>query len=145
MVKDTGTAVKIKIVSSINPTGGELEKYEMCLEGNHIEKGGSSYLRYEEVQDELKIQTTVKLTKNRSIIMRKGGVNMRLPLNPERREEGHYESPMGSLPLVTNTHQLALEISEGSQLSGRFLTKYDLIIGGSSVGHYALEIHYSEV
>lgn len=145
MVKETGKTVKIKIVSSIIPTDGELEKYEMWLEGNFIEKGGSSYLRYKEVQDDLEIQTTVKLTENQSVIMRKGGVNMRLPLNLNRREDGHYESPMGSLPITTNTHQLSLEVNKDQQASGRFSTQYDLIIGGNSVGHYTLEIHYSEV
>ena len=145
MANENGKTVKIKLVSSIILTEGELEKYEMWLEGNCIEKGGSHYLRYEEVQEELTVQTTIKLKPQRSFIKRSGGVNMRLPLNPGVREDGHYESPFGSLPLMTDTHQLALEVTEAEKLSGRFLTQYDLIIGGNSVGKYSLEIQFTEV
>jgi len=145
MANESGKTVKIKLVSSIIPTGGELEKYEMWLEGNCVEKGNNHYLRYEEVQKDLKIQTTIKLNEANSFIMRKGGVNMRLPLNPDLRENGHYESPFGSLPLVTDTHQLAIEVVQSEKVSGQFKTHYDLIIGGNSVGHYKLDIEFTEV
>lgn len=145
MANENGKTVKIKLVSSIIPTEGELEKYEMWLEGSCVDKGGSHYLRYEEVQEDLQIQTTIKLNKERSFIMRSGGVNMRLPLNPGTRENGHYESPFGSLPIITDTHQLAMEVMASDKVSGRFLTQYDLIIGGNSVGKYTLEIQFTEV
>ncbi|MER2049133.1 MAG: DUF1934 domain-containing protein [Solibacillus sp.] len=145
MANESGKTVKIKLVSSIIPTEGELEQYEMWLEGSCVEKGNSHYLRYEEVQEDLQIQTTIKLNEANSFIMRKGGVNMRLPLNPDLRENGHYESPFGSLPLVTDTHQLAIEVVQSEKVSGQFKTQYDLIIGGNSVGHYKLDIEFTEV
>ncbi|MBM7664745.1 uncharacterized beta-barrel protein YwiB (DUF1934 family) [Solibacillus kalamii] len=145
MANESGKTVKIKLVSSIIPTEGELEQYEMWLEGSCVEKGNSHYLRYEEVQEDLQIQTTIKLNEANSFIMRKGGVNMRLPLNPDLRENGHYESPFGSLPLITDTHQLAIEVVQSEKVSGQFKTQYDLIIGGNSVGHYKLDIQFTEV
>lgn len=145
MANESGKTVKIKLVSSIIPTEGELEQYEMWLEGSCVEKGNSHYLRYEEVQEDLQIQTTIKLNEANSFIMRKGGVNMRLPLNPDLRENGHYDSPFGSLPLVTDTHQLAIEVVQSEKVSGQFKTQYDLIIGGNSVGHYKLDIQFTEV
>lgn len=145
MANESGKTVKIKLVSSIIPTEGELEQYEMWLEGSCVEKGNSHYLRYEEVQEDLQIQTTIKLNEANSFIMRKGGVNMRLPLNPDVRENGHYESPFGSLPLITDTHQLAIEVVQSEKVSGQFKTQYDLIIGGNSVGHYKLDIQFTEV
>ncbi|MEK4228306.1 DUF1934 domain-containing protein [Solibacillus sp. FSL H8-0538] len=144
-MNEAGTEVKIKLVSSIIPTEGELETYEMWLQGTFVEKTGKPYLRYEEVQEDKTIRTTVKLTNDQALIMRSGGVNMRLPLNTTQREQGSYESPYGSLPIETKTHQLAVELEQGSNVSGRFITQYDLIIGGTSVGNYTLEIHYSEV
>ena len=141
-MNDVGTKVKIKLVSSIIPTDGELETYEMWLQGTFIEKSGTQYLRYEEVQDEQTIRTTVKLTDHQSFIIRSGGVNMRLPLNTTQKERGRYESMYGTIPLVTKTHQLSYE---RQQTSGQFKTQYDLIIGGSSVGNYTLEINYTEV
>ena len=145
MANESGKSVKIKLVSSIIPTEGELEQYEMWLQGNCVKKGGNHYLRYEEIQEELQIQTTIKLNEENSFIMRSGGVNMRLPLNPGMRENGHYESPFGSLPIVTDTQKLASEVTVSENVSGRFNTQYDLIIGGNSVGKYKLDIQFTEV
>ena len=145
VTNENGKTVKIKLVSSIIPTEGELEQYEMWLEGSCVEKGRSHYLRYEEIQEDLHIQTTIKLNNERSFIMRSGGVNMRLPLSIGMRENGHYESPFGTLPIITDTHQFVVEVNEGDKVSGRFLTQYDLIIGGNSVGKYTLEIQFTEV
>lgn len=143
-MSEVGTKVKIKLVSAIHPTDGERETYEMWLQGAIIVKAGKSYLRYEEVQDDQTIRTTVKLMGDQAVITRSGAVSMRMLLNPEQKEHGHYESPYGSLPIETKTHKLLDETNTGSK-SGRFMTQYDLIIGGNSVGHYTLEIHYSEV
>lgn len=145
MANENGKTVKIKLVSSIIPTEGELEQYEMWLEGSCIEKGESHYLRYEEVQEDLQIQTTVKLHAEQGFIHRKGGVNMRLPLTPGMRSDGHYESPFGSLPIITDTYQLAIDVQKNEKVSGRFTTQYDLIIGGNSVGRYTLDIQFMEV
>jgi uncharacterized beta-barrel protein YwiB (DUF1934 family) len=141
-VSDVGTDVKIKLVSSIIPTEGEQETYEMWLQGTFIEKSGTPYLRYEEMQDDQTIRTTVKLTNEQAFIMRNGGITMRLPLNTAQPERGRYESKFGLIPLMTETNQLSYERLE---TGGQFRTAYELIIDGSSVGNYTLEINYTEV
>lgn len=135
--------VKIKLVSTILPTEGERETYEMWLEGTILRKAGNDYLRYEEVQQDQTIRTTIKLAGHDTVILRNGAVKMRMPLNMERSEIGHYDSMYGSLPLETTTHQLAIE----AQVDGstRFITQYDLRVAGNSVGNYTLEIHFTEV
>ncbi|WP_042470750.1 DUF1934 domain-containing protein [Bacillus ndiopicus] len=143
-MQDVGKKVKIKLVSSIIPTDGDLETYEIWLQGSYVEKAGSYYLRYEEVQEEARIRTTVKLANGQAFILRGGDVNMRLPLNIEQKENGHYESVYGTLPLVTKTHALAFEQNEGN-IQGRFIAHYDLVVGGAVAGNYKLEIHYTEV
>lgn len=141
-MSDVGTDVKIKLVSSIIPTEGEQETYEMWLQGTFIEKSGTPYLRYEEMQDDQTIRTTVKLTNEQAFIMRNGGITMRLPLNTAQPERGRYESKFGLIPLMTETNQLSYERLE---TGGQFRTAYELIIDGSSVGNYTLEINYTEV
>ena len=135
--------VKIKLVSTILPTDGERETYEMWLEGSVLQKAGNDYLRYEEVQQDQTIRTTIKLAEHNTVILRNGAVKMRLPLNVAQPEIGHYESMYGSLPLETTTHQLAIE----GQVDGstRFTTQYDLRVAGNSVGNYILEINFTEV
>lgn len=46
------TDVKIKLNSTIIPTDGESEKYEMWLSGTFIKKSGKTYLRYVEELEE---------------------------------------------------------------------------------------------
>lgn len=135
--------VKVKLVSTILPTEGERETYEMWLEGSITHKAGNDYLRYEEVQEDQKIRTTIKLAGRDTVILRNGAVKMRMPLNIEQSEIGHYESMYGSLPLETTTHQLAIDAQADG--STRFLTQYDLRVAGNSVGNYTLEINFTEV
>lgn len=142
MAEKTSTNVKIKLWSSILPVEGDAETYEMWLEGQLIAKNGMSYLRYEEVQEGKKIQTTIKLTEDRAVIMRSGAVNMRLPLNTTQQERGHYDSQYGSIPLITKTHEIAI-LSDDKRRT--FKTTYDLIIGGNLVGNYTLDIKFTEV
>ena len=142
MAEKTSTNVKIKLWSSILPVEGDAETYEMWLEGQLIAKNGMSYLRYEEVQEGKTIQTTIKLTEDRAVIMRSGAVNMRLPLNTTQQERGHYDSQYGSIPLITKTHEIAI-LSDDKRRT--FKTTYDLIIGGNLVGNYTLDIKFTEV
>ncbi|MFL0506769.1 DUF1934 domain-containing protein [Ureibacillus sp. 179-F W5.1 NHS] len=138
------TDVKIKLNSTIIPTDGESEKYEMWLSGTFIKKSGKTYLRYVEELEEKKIRTTVKFGDKQALILRSGGVKMRLPFNASQDERGHYDTQFGTLPIITRTHQLAHEYHEESLISGTFNVQYDLIISGQSVGKYTLEIQYSE-
>ena len=138
------TKVKIKLNSVILPTDGESENYEMWLNGSFIKKSGKNYLRYVEELDEQQIRTTVKMGDEQALIIRHGGVNMRLPFNKEFNENGHYETQFGTLPIEIKTDQLVHEHREEKILSGEFKVHYDLIINGQSVGKYKLEIHYSE-
>lgn len=138
------TNVKIKLNSTISPIDGEVESYEMWLSGSIIKKSGKMYLRYVEELDEKQIRTTVMMDSDQALIVRSGGVKMRLPFNPVQEERGHYDSQFGMLPIVTKTHHLVHENNEETIISGTFNVQYDLIINGQSVGKYTLEIQYSE-
>lgn len=136
--------VKIKLISTILPVDGERETYELWLQGLFVEKSGKSYLRYQEVMDEKTIQTTVKLSNENALIIRSGGVNMRLPFNTMQHERGHYTNELGTLPVLTQTQQLTHEHHEDEFMNGHFQVQYDLMIGEQTVGNYKLEIQYSE-
>ncbi|MDN4492071.1 DUF1934 domain-containing protein [Ureibacillus aquaedulcis] len=139
------TKVKIKLNSTISPIDGEKENYEMWLDGTLVKKSGKTYLRYVEQLDEKEIRTTVKMGNEQALILRGGGVKMRLPFNNIQEEIGEYDTQFGSLPIITKTKHLSHIHNEDSSMSGKFNVQYDLIISGQSVGKYTLEIHYSEV
>lgn len=139
------TKVKIKLNSTIIPVDGDKENYEMWLDGSLVEKSGKTYLRYIEQLEEKEIRTTVKMGNEQALILRGGGVKMRLPFNILQEERGAYDTQFGSMPIVTKTRHLSYHYNEDKSMNGTFNVQYDLIISGQSVGKYILEIQYSEV
>ena len=142
MANEVRSQVNIKLISTIRPIDGESESQEMWLTGQLLEKAGSMYLKYEEVQEHKTIRTTMKLGHERALIMRAGAVNMRLPLNIIEQQVGHYESEFGSMPLVIDTKKMTFT---KQVVSGDFHVQYDLLMGGQSVGNYTLDITFTEV
>lgn len=136
--------VKIKVISTICPIEGDEETYELWLQGVWLKKNGKMYLRYEEIIEDQTIRTTVKMNNDDVLILRSGAVNMRLPFSTECKQNGHYDTMYGTLPLQTKTYHLGFEHVDEDNISGRFNVQYDLIISGQSVGHYTLEIQYTE-
>ncbi|MFB7158365.1 DUF1934 domain-containing protein [Lysinibacillus sp. NPDC056232] len=142
MANEARSQVNIKLISTIRPIDGESEGYEMLLTGQLLEKAGSIYLKYEEVQEDKTIRTTMKLGNEQALIMRNGAVKMRLPLNIMEQQMGHYESEFGSMPLVIVTKEMTFT---RQAVSGDFHVQYDLLMGGQSVGNYTLDITFTEV
>ena len=142
MANETKSQVNIKLISTIRPIDGESETIEMWLNGYLLEKAGSMYLRYEEVQEDKTIRTTMKLGEKQALIMRAGAVKMRLPLNIVEQQIGHYESEFGSMPLVIQTKKMTFT---RQAVSGDFYVQYDLLMSGQSVGNYTLDITFTEV
>ncbi len=142
MANEVRSQVNIKLISTIRPSDGESESYEMWLKGQLLEKAGSLYLKYDEVQEDKIIRTTMKLGHEKALIMRAGAVSMRLPLNIIEQQKGHYESEFGSMPLVIDTKKMTFT---KQAISGDFHVQYDLLMGGQSVGNYTLDITFTEV
>jgi len=142
-MNDVEKNVKVKLQSTITPTDGESESYELWLQGSFIQKSDKMYLRYEEVLDGNSIRTTVRMNNDKALILRSGGVNMRLPFNVQVQENGHYETQFGNLPINTKTNRL-IHVHNDQTIQGTFNVNYDLIISGQVVGKYNLEIQYSE-
>ena len=142
MVNETKSQVNIKLISTIRPIDGEAEIVEMWLNGHLLEKAGSMYLRYEEVQEDKTIRTTMKLGEEQALIMRAGAVKMRLPLDIAEQQIGHYESELGSIPLVIQTKKMTFT---RQAVSGNFYVQYDLLMSGQSVGKYIVDITFTEV
>lgn len=136
--------VKIKVISTVHPIGGEQQTFELWVQGTLIKKSEKIYLRYEEYVEDKKIKTTIKLDEENPLILRSGAINMRLPFSTVSRQNGHYDTIYGTLPLETKTNQLSLDHNDEESINGTFSVQYDLIISGQSVGNYSLEIQYME-
>ncbi|MGE6487288.1 DUF1934 domain-containing protein [Paenisporosarcina sp. NPDC076898] len=135
------TQVKVRLKTTIRQPNEEPEIYELWASGTFIEKGETTYLKYTEVQEDKDVNTTVKMGDTKALVMRSGGINMRLPFIKDAEQTGSYESEYGMLMVTTNTHQMTFEKNEHD---GHFVVQYDLHVSGEPVGEYTLEFHYTE-
>lgn len=135
--------VKFKIVTTITQQDKESEKYELWSEGTIMKKRDQIYLRYEEVQEDQHMNTTLRFGHENAIIIRNGDIKMRMPFVLGQEQRGHHNSQYGQLPIVTKTKEMIFEPSESLQ-NGRFYLQYELLIGGQFVGDYSLELNYME-
>ncbi|MFJ8263132.1 DUF1934 domain-containing protein [Rummeliibacillus sp. NPDC094406] len=135
--------VKLKVITTITQQDTKPEQYELWSEGTIMQKRDQIYLRYEEVQEGQHMQTTLRFGQEDAIIIRNGDIKMRMPFVLGQAQKGHYNSEYGQLPIVTLTKEIKFEPSESLQ-NGRFYLQYELLIGGQSVGDYALELNYTE-
>lgn len=129
--------VKVQLVSTIRHPNVQEETINIKTKGILTLKGEQNYLVYEESQNEKTIRTTVKLSGQNALILRSGGVKMRLPLEHGEFQTGSYETQYGTMIITTNTKHLHFEV-------GRFQVEYELIINEEVAGTYTLELTYTE-
>ncbi|WP_427138166.1 DUF1934 domain-containing protein [Psychrobacillus psychrodurans] len=129
--------VNIRLVSTIRHPNVQEETINIEIKGTLTLKGKQYYLVYEEMQDQKKTRTTVKLGGQTALILRSGGVKMRLPFERGELQTGSYDTQYGTLIITTNTKHLHFD-------DGHFQVEYELIINEEVAGTYTLELIYTE-
>ncbi|WP_391119881.1 DUF1934 domain-containing protein [Psychrobacillus sp. L3] len=129
--------VNIRLLSTIRHPDVEKETFDIQTTGELIFKGNQPYLVYEEVQYEKVVRTTVKLGGKTALIMRSGGVKMRLPFENGELQKGSYDTVYGTMMIITDTKHLHFE-------DGQFQVEYELLINDEVAGTYTLELIYTE-
>ena len=130
-------AVKIKLTTIIRQPEVEDQLMELRAQGTLTVKNNRRYLQYEEQLEELTIRTTVKISPNEAVIMRSGGLQMRLPFLLHKEQTGNLTNEQGSFMLTTKAHELSISDT-------RFKVRYDLAMGSAHVGEYEMEIQFLE-
>lgn len=132
--------MKIKVKTTIEQDGDK-ETFELMVLGRYLEKDGTSFLKYEEVQEEGNVRTIVKVAGKEALILRGGAVKMRLPFELNRLLRGSYEMPFGVFETLTMTKRLEHSFENGR---GLIDILYDFRMQGSPGGTYRLEITFEE-
>lgn len=131
--------VDVQLRSVIQHPGQPAQAHELQAKGQIIKKKGQAYLLFEERTEGMPaVRTTVKLHGEDAFIMRKGGVQMRLPFRTDDSRFGTYGSEPAIMDLLVVTKQL-------KSLPGKFAVAYELHAEGNILGDYRLTITYSEV
>lgn len=129
--------VNVRLLSTIKHPETVAETFDIQTTGELTIKGEQPYLVYEEMQNEKVVKTTVKLNSDSALILRSGGVKMRLPFVKGELQTGNYDSGYGVMMITTNTKQLKFE-------DGHFHVEYELLINEEIAGTYTLELIYTE-
>lgn len=131
--------MNVQLRSIIQHPEQSVETHHMKATGEIIEKKGQLYLLFEERQEGRPVvRTTVKLHGEDAFIMRKGGVQMRLPFRPEDSRIGTYGNGPAVMDLLVVTKKL-------HYTPGKFTVAYELHAEENILGNYELTITYSEV
>lgn len=130
--------MNIKLTTIIRQPDVEEQVLELLSQGTLTVKNNRSYLQYDEQQEDLTIRTTVKISENEAVIMRSGGLQMRLPFLLHKEQTGNLTNEQGSFMLTTKAHELSMS-------GTRFKVRYDLSMGASYAGEYEMEIQFTEV
>lgn len=139
--KKISQPVGIRLHSSIQHPGQEIETHELQTTGLLIEKATAFYLKYDEDHHGDNIQTTLKMSDVDALIMRSGAVKMRLPFDAEQNRAGEYGNGPATFALQVKTNHLEF-IKEPK--GGQFNVHYELHTEGSLLGTYKLNITYTE-
>ncbi len=131
--------VKIRVKTDVAHEG-ENETFELSLFGRLFKKDGSTFLKYDEVQEEGVVHTIVKLADASALILRSGALKMRMIFEEGQRLNGSYESQYGTLLVTTDTETFTHNTT--STGTGRAKLVYKLLMQGEAVGIYTMNIHY---
>jgi uncharacterized beta-barrel protein YwiB (DUF1934 family) len=132
--------VKIKISTEIHQDGNK-ETFELITFGRYYQKGESSFLQYEEVLEDAKINTTVKISEQEVLILRSGAIKMRMRFQEQKTFAGTYETPYGVLQTSASTKRLNQSLKNNT---GLLELVYDLQMQGQDSGTYHMTIQYEE-
>ncbi|TWT27611.1 DUF1934 domain-containing protein [Planomicrobium sp. CPCC 101110] len=130
-------SVMIRLTTTIRQPNVDDQVMELRSEGLLTEKNNRRYLQYAEQQEDLEIRTVVKLSEDEALILRSGGLQMRLPFLLHKEQTGNLTNAQGSFMLTTMAHELLVEDT-------RFKVRYDLAMGADHVGEYEMEIQFTE-
>ncbi|WP_102348200.1 DUF1934 domain-containing protein [Bacillus sp. Marseille-P3661] len=130
-------SIQLKLVTEIRDRGRK-EQVNLETEGTLYEKDNATFLAYKEMMENVgSVSTIVKIKENEVTIVRSGGVSMRQTFRKGATTSGTYQSPYGTLEMVTKTEHIDYTYRTNSKKAKLNLT-YQLEMQGESVGRHRL-------
>lgn len=138
-----GIPINIKLETSIVQNEHQ-QNFIYESVGQAVQVGNNWYIRYEEkTENGEQFQVMVKFCQDGSIhLTRQGSFRTKLRFVPGELTETTYQTPYGTMLLVTRTKQLQLEFSE-TPLRGQLKLAYELSTGEELVGNYQLFLDFA--
>jgi len=142
-VSKTGLPVRIELKTEIKQNH-DVDTFELTVFGQYYQKGETTYLIYDEVNENGTIHTVVKYhPENGAQILRKGALNMRLSYQKGKMMTGLYQTNVGNFHLGTDTKELNFLWNDTNKI-GTLQINYNFYIESQEVGKYTLSFKFKE-
>ena len=143
-----GNPINIKLATTVVQEGTE-EKHNFDVAGFSVEKGGHTYLRYEETHqvegNQLTVPVTIKLASDGMVHLTRtaAGQRMKFVFSEVEPTITHYATPYGMMPLMVKTIAMRRSV-ENEGTSGTLVVDYELYQDEEKVGDYNLNLVFSK-
>jgi uncharacterized beta-barrel protein YwiB (DUF1934 family) len=138
-----GLPIQIRFVTEIRE-GTRKETIAFDTNGLYYEKGQSTYVTFQEPNEQGEVNTVIKIQGEDVLIMRSGTVSMRQTHKKGQWTNGTYTSDLGTFTLETKTDNVLFEWSDKKRKGQLFIT-YVLLLSGNDAGRYTITINFKEV
>ncbi|WLR41747.1 DUF1934 domain-containing protein [Bacillus carboniphilus] len=134
------TQIKLHIKNKIN-NGHDEDTIEFHTTGVFYKKNDHIFLVYDEVQDDEVIQTTIKASEEKALIMRSGAVSMKQRFQEGESSSTLYKTKYGNLRLDAYTKSLKVE---SDNQKGAIYIQYELDMDEGQNHLHTLSVTYKE-
>ncbi len=139
--------MKRQVIVHIQSASKE-QSLNQIADGEMIERGKHLYIRYPEQDPNMgQTMTTVKVDVSYQVdkpsikVLRHGDIQSEQTFDLNQRWAGFYVSPHLRMELVTQTHDINIELEDGL---GTIHWSYDLYVGEQNMGTYQLKLEIQE-
>lgn len=131
-------------LASIVENGTDEETTRNRVEGSMLQKGQTTYIKYEEqTEDNESVRNVLKISPDEATIIRNGPVSMHQRFLKGSSTEGHYGTPFGTMHMETLTERYHYDWrpEEGA---GEIGLTYQLKLQGKDLGKVTLSYSIKE-
>ena len=132
---------KVKILlKTATVSGSERETSTFIYSGEYEKKDGTDYLRYSEITDGAKTDTTIKAVGNRVEITRSGAFGSTLIIEEGAVHKTEYKTPYGAFLMSVQGEKCKNSLGDG-----KLTAAYTLFNESGVIGQNEIEIKIKEV
>lgn len=133
--------VQVQLKTTIVQPEGR-EEFEFNEPGQIVQVGDAHYLRYVEVQDDIKTPVTFKFAADGSVVLTRHSENRaHFEFRLGQSIETHYQSAYGMMQLFVETEKMVLNFDENTN-NGKLWVDYELKSADNTLGKYQIRLQF---
>lgn len=120
---------------------GQAEISQYDYTGYGVKKAGGWFFSYkEQLEDELTVQTILKIGEDEASLLRQGGLQTKQLFKSGVKTQGIYQSPYG--PFLMETLANRLEVKRQNERPVQVILQYQLWMNEQETGEYSMQLTF---